>query len=81
MSENGGDQSREQRLSGADLTGTNADLHTLDVFTLKSFQLAVLIGIALDGLDAAQALDHLAVEDGRLLHRLFIDPLVGLLIR
>ena len=78
--ENGRDQSREQRLSGADLTGTNADLHTLDVFTLKSFQLAVLIGIAFDGLDAAEALDHLAVEDGRLLHRLFIDPLVGLLI-
>ena len=34
-------------------------------------------GVALDGLDAAQPLDHLAVEDGRLLHGLFVDLLVG----
>ena len=77
--QHGHDHAGDQALAGADLAGTQADLQALDVFTLKGFQLAILAGVALDGLDAAQALDHLAVQNGRLHHRLFIDPLVGLL--
>ena len=77
--QHGRDHTGDQALAGADLAGTQADFQALDVFTLKGLQLAILAGVALDGLDAAQALDHLAVQNGRLHHRLFIDPLVGLL--
>ena len=74
-----GNHHRDQRLAGADLAGPEADLQALDVLAFQSFQLAVFAGIALDGLNAAQALDHLTVQHCGLLHRLFIDPLVRLL--
>ena len=77
--EDGGDEGGDQGLHRADLAGAQADLQALDVFPLQSFQLTVLFGVALDGLDAPEALDHLAVEDSRLLHGLFVDPLEGLL--
>ena len=75
--EPGGDQRGDQRLGGRELAGPDADLQAFDVLPFEPFQLVVLAGVALDGLDAAQALDHLAVEDGRLLHRLFVDLFVG----
>ena len=53
------------------------DLQALDIFPLQIFQLGILVGVAFDGLDAAQALDHLAVEDSGLLHGLFIQLFVG----
>ena len=75
--EPGGDKGSDQRLGRGQFAGPDADLQAFDVFPFQTLQFVVLAGVALDGLDAAQALDHLAVEDGRLLHRLFVDLLVG----
>ena len=77
--ETGGNEGGDQALARADAAGPQADLQALDVLFFQIFQLGVLVGIALDGLDAAQALDHLAVEGSRLDHGLFVDALVGLL--
>ena len=77
--ETGGDEGGDQALARADAAGPQADLQALDVLFFQVLQLGVLVGVALDGFDAAQALDHLAVEGSRLDHGLFVDALVGLL--
>ena len=77
--EDGGDEGGDKGLHRADLAGAQAYLQALDVLPFQSFQLPVFLCIALDRLDAAQTFDHLAVQDGRLLHRLLVDPLEGLL--
>ena len=77
--EDGGDEGGDKGLHRANLAGAQAYLQSLDVLPLQSLQLPVFLCIALDRLDAAQTFDHLAVQDGRLLHRLFVDPLEGLL--
>ena len=78
--EAGGDEGGDQTLRGADAAGTQADLQALHVLALQIVQLGLLVGVALDGLDAAQALDHLAVQRSRLCHALFIDLFIGLLV-
>ena len=78
--EAGGDEGGDQTLRGADAAGAQADLQALHVLAFQIIQLGLLVGVALDGLDAAQALDHLAVQRCRLCHALFVDPLIGLLV-
>ena len=78
--ETGGDKGGDQALGAADLAGPQADLQALDVLTLEVVHFGVLVGVALDGLDAAQALDHLTVQRSGLHHGLLVDLLVGLLV-
>ena len=78
--EAGGDEGGDQTLRGADAAGAQADLQALHVLAFQIIQLGLLVGVALDGLDAAQALDHLAVQRGRLCHALFVDLFIGLLV-
>ena len=52
----------------------------LHVLAFQIIQLGLLVGIALDGLDAAQALDHLAVQRSRLCHALFVDLFIRLFV-
>ena len=78
--ETGGDEGRDQALRGADAAGAQADLQALHVLAFQIIQLGLLVGIALDGLDAAQALDHLAVQRSRLCHALFVDLFIRLFV-
>ena len=78
--EAGGDEGGDQTLRGADAAGTQADLQALHVLAFQIIQLGLLVSVALDGLDAAQALDHLAVQRSRLCHALFVDLFIGLLV-
>ena len=78
--ETGGNEGGNQALRGADLAGAQADLQALDVLTLEVLHFGILVGVALDRLNAAQAFDHLAVQCSGLHHGLFVDLFVRLLV-
>ena len=50
--ETGGNEGGNQALRGAALAGAQADLQALDVLTLEVLHFGILVGVALDRLNA-----------------------------